>query len=161
MTTKLEAAKIATQSGCTTIIAGGKLPNIIERIFAGEELGTMFAAQGHLTGKDRWIAFATTVKARLLVNQGAKDALIKRKASLLPAGLIKVDGKFDRGDVVAIIDESGLEFARGIVNYASDEAQKISGMNSSVIDAVIDDRNYDALITRDNLVLLDQTLISK
>jgi glutamate 5-kinase len=161
MGTKIEAAKIATHSGCTTIVAGGKLPNVIARIFEGEELGTMFLPKGHLTGKHKWIAFATTVRSQLAVNQGAKDALLKRKASLLPAGIIKVVGEFDRGDVVSIIDEGGMEFARGIVNYSSEEAEKISGMNSAAINELIDDRNYDAVVTRDNLVLLDQPASAK
>ena len=130
MGTKLEAAKIAMHSGCAAIVAGGKLPNVISRIFEGEELGTMFLPKGHLTGKHKWIAFATTVRSQLAVNQGAKDALIKRKASLLPAGVIRVVGEFDRGDVVSLIDEGGTEFARGIVNYSSQEAEKISGLNS-------------------------------
>ncbi len=155
MSTKLEAAKIATHSGCATIVASGKSPDVIRRILAGEELGTMFMPQGQLTGKHRWIAFASTVRAQLAVNQGAKDALIKRKASLLPAGITKVIGDFERGDVVSIVDEGGMEFARGIVNYSSDEAAKISGLNSAAIGELIDDRNYDAVITRDNLVFLE------
>jgi glutamate 5-kinase len=121
----------------------------------------MFLPKGHLTGKHKWIAFATTVRSQLAVNQGAKDALQKRKASLLPAGIIKVVGEFDRGDVVSIIDEGGMEFARGIVNYTSQEAEKISGMNSAAINELIDDRNYDAVVTRDNLVLLDHPASTK
>jgi glutamate 5-kinase len=126
------------------------LANVIARIFEGEELGTMFLPKGHLTGKHKWIAFATTVRSQLAVNQGAKDA-----------GIIKVVGEFDRGDVVSIIDEGGMEFARGIVNYSSEEAEKISGMNSAAINELIDDRNYDAVVTRDNLVLLDQPASAK
>lgn len=158
---KLAAAKIATQSGCNVIIAGGKVADVIDQIFQNKDLGTMFlsASDGNQKqkskSKSRWIAFATTVKASLVVNEGAKEALQKRKASLLPAGIINVVGSFERGDVVSITDESGAEFARGMVNYSSAEAQKIVGMHSDKIDAIIENRNYDALITRDNLALLD------
>lgn len=156
MKTKLAAASIAAQSGCATVVASGKLPNIISRIFNAEELGTLFLPKQTLSGsKQKWIAFATTVKAAIIVNQGAKDALIKRKASLLPAGVLAVKGQFERGDVVTVKDESGVEFARGIVNYSSAEADKISGKNSHVIDEVIEHRNYDALITRDNIAFLE------
>lgn len=158
MRTKLEAAKTATQSGCATIIAGGKVEKVISRLFAGENLGTLFLARPGLTGKKRWIAFATTVKAAVVVNEGAQRALIKGKASLLPAGIVKVKGQFERGDVVSIVDEKGLEFARGIVNYSSAEAEKISGLHSTAIDDMIEARNYDAVVTRDNIALLETAL---
>ncbi len=154
MKTKLEAARIATQSGCAVIIASGKTQNVIQRIFAGEEIGTLFLPKAELSSKRKWIAFATTVKAALVVNDGAKKALIERKASLLAAGVIGVRGNFERGDAVSILDEQEREFARGIVNYSSQEAQKISGLDSSKIDELIEKRNYDALITRDNLAFL-------
>ena len=161
MATKLEAAKIATQSGCTTVVAGGKVPGIITRLSQGEELGTIFMPKEGMTGKQRWIAFATTVRSSMAVNQGAKEALIRRKASLLAAGVIKITGEFDRGDVVSIVDEGGMEFARGMVNYSSLEADKLVGLNSAMIDNVIepDHRNYDALVTRDNLVIFDHSKI--
>jgi len=154
--TKLEAAKIATHSGCAVVIASGKLPAVITRIFAGEGLGTLFLPQLGLPGKRRWIAFATSVKAALVVNEGARRALEERKASLLAAGVLKVRGEFERGDVVSILDEQEREFARGIVNYSSAEARKISGLRSDKIDELIDNRNYDALITRDNLAFLEK-----
>jgi glutamate 5-kinase len=153
--TKLAAAKVATQSGCAAIIASGKTENAIGRIFAGEELGTLFLPHAGLSGKQRWIAFATTIKASLVVNEGAKAALTQRKASLLPAGVVAVKGHFERGDVVSVEDEDGKDFARGIVNYSSDEAKKVSGLHSGAIDELIVSRNYDALITRDNIVFLD------
>ena len=155
MKTKLAAARIATQSGCATIIAGGKIANIIDRIFAAEEMGTLFMPHPTLSGKQKWIAFATTVKAALKVNKGAQEALMHKKASLLAAGVTEVRGSFERGDVVSVVDEHEHEFARGVVNYSSAEAKKISGMRSAVIDEVIETRNYDALITRDNIAFLE------
>ncbi len=156
---KLAAAKIAAQSGCNVIIAGGKTPDIIDQIFQAKELGTMFLSGLH-TGqkhksKSKWIAFATTVKASLVVNEGAQEALKKRKASLLPAGITNVIGTFERGDVVSITDESGNEFARGMVNYSSEESKKIIGMHSDKINEILHERNYDALVTRDNLAILE------
>ena len=154
MKTKLEAARIATQSGCAVVIASGKVPNVIRRVFAGDEIGTLFLPREGLKGKRRWIGFATTVKAALVVNEGARKALIERKASLLAAGVVEVRGTFERGDPVGILDEDGHEFARGIVNYSSDEARRISGQSSARIDELIENRNYDALITRDNLAFV-------
>jgi glutamate 5-kinase len=156
MRTKLEAARIAVQSGCAVVIASGKIPDIIKRIFNGEEVGTLFLPKSELTSKRRWIAYATTVKAALVVNSGARAALIERKASLLAAGVVEVRGNFERGDVVSILDDQEHEFARGIVNYSSDEARKISGQPSTRIDEVIENRNYDAMITRDNLAFFDK-----
>lgn len=153
--TKLAAAKIAAQSGCATIVAGGKVPSILTRLFNSEQLGTLFLPKHILSGKQRWIAFATTVKAALVVNDGAEDALTKRKASLLPAGVVEVRDTFERGDVVSILNSTGHEFARGIVNYSSLEANKITGLRSNAIDEKIEDRNYDALVTRDNIAFLE------
>jgi glutamate 5-kinase len=152
--TKLEAARVAVHSGCAAIIAGGLIPNVIRRVFSGEELGTLFLAQSGLPEKRRWIAFATSVKAAVVVNEGAYRALAERKASLLAAGVLEVKGSFDRGDVVSILDEQQREFARGMVNYSSDEARKITGLRSDRIDELIEDRNYDALITRDNMAFV-------
>lgn len=153
---KLEAARIAVQSGCATIIGDGRLPGIIDRIFAGEDVGTLFLPASGLKGKRRWIAFATSVKAAIVVNQGARAALVERKASLLAAGVVEVRGDFERGAVVSIIDERETEFARGLVNYSSNEARKISGLHSAKIDELIEERNYDALITRENIAFLNE-----
>jgi glutamate 5-kinase len=156
ISTKLAAAKVATESGCATIVAGGKLPSILPRLFQGENLGTLFLPKSGLPGKQRWIAFATSIKAALVVNDGAREALLKRKASLLPAGVVEVKDLFERGDVVSILDQEGREFARGIVNYSSAEAKRITGMHSNAIDNMIEDRNYDALVTRDNIAFLER-----
>lgn len=153
--TKLAAAKIATQSGCAAIIAGGKQERVIDRLFAGEELGTLFMPHKGLSGKQRWIAFATTVKAAIVINEGAREALTRRKASLLPAGVVEVRGDFDRGDVVSITTEAGKEFARGIVNYAASEARLVLGHHSEDLEGLVSSKNYDALVTRDNIAFLD------
>lgn len=148
---KLEAAKIVTHTGSSCIIANGSTHQIIDKIFDSESLGTLILSRKHMTGKSKWIAYATKPAGALSVNQGAKDALTGRKASLLPAGIIQVDGSFDRGDVVRILDENNEEFARGLTNYSSEETSILSGKHSDLIDKVIENRNYDAVITRDNI----------
>jgi glutamate 5-kinase len=153
-TTKLEAAEIAMLSGCAAIVANGKHADVLSRVFSGEEVGTLFLPRATIAGKRRWIAFASSVRAALVVNRGAFQALTERKASLLAAGVLEVRGDFDRGDVVSVLDENEREFARGMVNYSSLEARKISGKKSAAIDELIEQRNYDALITRDNIVIL-------
>src|SRR5262249_1343640 len=153
--TKIEAARIATHSGCATIVANGRLPSVIDRVMAGDAIRTPFPPRKAPSGKRRWIAFATSVKAALGVNEGARRALVERKASLLGAGVVEVRGEFERGDVVSILDEAGREFARGIANYSGHETRKIIGLHSNKIDELIQDRNYDALITRDNIAFLE------
>jgi len=152
MHTKLDAADIATHSGCAVVIASGKAEKIINKIFSGEALGTFFMPLSGMAGKRRWIAYATTVTAALVV--GARKALVEQQASLLPAGVREVRGEFERGDVVSILNEHGEEFARGMVNYSSEETRKIYGQQSGVIDKVIKNRNYDALIKRENMAIL-------
>ena len=109
-----------------------------------------------MTGKSKWIAYATSPVGSMVVNQGAKTALVERKASLLPAGIISVEGSFERGDVVSILDESKKEFARGLTNYNSEETGLLSGKHSDLIDQMISNRNYDAIITRDNIAFLNE-----
>jgi len=156
MKTKLEAARIAAQSACAVIITSGKEPHVIDRVFSGEELGTLFIPTTALPGKRRWIAFATTVTAAVVINEGARQALVEGKASLLPAGVLEVRGEFERGDAVSILDEQQREFARGIANYSADEARRITGKRSNEIDELVENRNYDALVTRDNIAFLDR-----
>jgi glutamate 5-kinase len=153
--TKLEAAEVAALSGCATVVANGKTPDVLSRVLAGDELGTLFLPQHGLAEKRRWIAFASSVRAAILVNDGAYQALTRRKASLLAAGVLEVRGEFERGDVVSVLDEKECEFARGIANYSSREARMISGKKSAAIDELVEDRNYDALITRDNIVIME------
>ena len=155
MKTKLEAAKLVTRFGGKVLIANGKQPYIISRIFSGEELGTMFIpSEENLSGKKRWIGYATNVIGKLVVNQGAKEAVLEKSTSLLPIGITEVVNDFNRGEVVSICDEFGEEFARGMVNYNSDECRKIAGAHSNNILGILGYKNYDAVITRDNITAL-------
>ena len=153
MKTKLEAAKVVTRSGCNMIIANGKIPSIISKIFK-ENLGTLFLPTEVLAGKKRWIAYATNVIGKILINEGAKKAILEKDASLLPIGVTDVINDFQKGDVVSIIDTDGKEFARGIANYDSNSAKKIAGCHSDEIIDILGYKNYDALITRDYIALL-------
>ena len=152
MKTKLEAAKLVTRFGGKVLIANGKQPYVINKIFAGEELGTMFIPTNeNLSGKKRWIGYATNVRGKLFVNNGAKSAILDKCTSLLPIGIVEVINDFKQGEVVSICDENGVEFARGMVNYDSEECRKIAGAHSDNILEILGYKNYDAVITRDNI----------
>ena len=155
MKTKLEAAKLVTRFGGKVLIANGKTPYIINKIFNGEDLGTMFIpTDENLSGKKRWIGYATNVLGKIVVNKGAKDAILNQYKSLLPIGIVEIINDFKQGEVVSICDENGTEFARGMVNYDSDECRKIAGNHSDNILQTLGYKNYDAVITRDNITHL-------
>lgn len=154
METKLMAAQMVTRFGCKMLIANGKIPYVIKRIFEAEDLGTMFLPSNEsLSDKKRWIGYATNIVGKIIVNNGAKEALIAQK-SLLPVGVIGIKNKFQKGDVISILDENNLEFARGIVNYDSESCKKLLGRHSDNIVEILGFKNYDAIITRDNITIL-------
>lgn len=154
MKTKLQAAKVVTHSGGFVIIANGKSPQVIKRLFDGEKMGTTFYPVEQLSQKRRWIAYATNITGQIVVNEGAKKAVTEKNKSLLPLGMLKINGNFDCGDVVSILDETNYEFARGIANYSSDDCKKIIGEHSDKIYNILGHKNYDAVITKDNIALL-------
>lgn len=155
MKTKLEAAKVVTRFGGRMIIANGKLPNVIKEVFTGKELGTIFLpADDKLTGKKCWICYATNIIGKIKINNGAKKALAEETSSLLPIGITTIIHEFKKGDVVSILDEEDKEFARGISNYSSDDCKKIMGRHSDDILQILGYKNYDAVITRDNITIL-------
>ena len=137
------------------MIANGKIPYVIKKIFDGEDLGTMFLPQTEgLSDKKRWIGYATNIIGKLVVNNGAKKALVEKTKSLLPIGVVDVVNTFSKGDVVSIVDEEDNEFARGIVNYDSEACKKVMGCHSKDIINILHFKNYDAIITRDNITIL-------
>jgi glutamate 5-kinase len=154
MITKLQAAKVVTHSGGYVVIANGKSPNVIKRLFSSEKMGTTFYPVEQLSQKRRWIAYATNINGQIVVNEGAKKAVTEKNKSLLAIGVLKINGSFDCGDVVSILDENNNEFARGIANYKSTDCEKIIGVHSDNILEVIGHKNYDAIITKDNIALL-------
>jgi glutamate 5-kinase len=156
MKTKLEAARLVTRSGGVVLIANGKTPSVISQIFSEKELGTVFLPNDEmLSGKKRWIGYATNILGKLIVNYGAKKAIVEKESSLLPVGVVGVVNEFKKGDVVSILDENDREIARGIVNYNSDDCRRIVGVQSEDISKILGHKNYNAIIGRDNITILE------
>ena len=154
MVTKLMAAKVVTSSGLYALIVNGKKPNILSKIFKEKNVGTIFMPTKNLSHKKRWIAYATNIMGEITVNSGAKTALVDKQKSLLAVGITEVKGNFKAGDIVSIFDEDGLEFARAMVNYNSDECRKIKGAHSDEIEKILGYKLDDDVIIKDNLVIL-------
>jgi glutamate 5-kinase len=153
MASKLEAARLATGEGTSVVIANGGEPFVLAKILAGDDVGTLIPTTDRRRARLRFIAVASRRFGALVLNEGALRALEKGKASLLPVGIVAVEGSFDKGDVVEIHDGSGRVRGRGMVNYDADACRKLAGRQSDEIDAVLGYRGYDAIITRDNLVM--------
>jgi glutamate 5-kinase len=154
MTTKVKAAKRAALYGVGTAIINGRLPHSLLRLFDGEELGTYFLpARDRMAAKKHWIAFTKKPRGKLLLDDGAKRALVERGKSLLPSGIKGVEGGFDRGDAVRLCDLAGQEFAKGVINYSLPELLRIMGKKTSEIEGVLGYKYYDEVVHRDNLVL--------
>ncbi len=153
MASKLEAARMAVSEGTAVIIANGTTPGILDRVLAGEDVGTFVHTPERRPRRLRHIAVSGRQQGALVVNEGALRALLERKASLLPIGVVAVEGTFDKGDVVEIRDGSGRVHGRGLVNYDAEACRKLRGHHSDEIDALLGYRGYDALVTRDNLVM--------
>lgn len=157
MFTKIQAAKIATNSGVSLVIAKGDQRGIINKVVEGQEVGTLFIAKEHkLQSRKRWLAFGLPLHGRLNIDSGAVKALLERGKSLLPRGVIRVEGEFQEGDLVAVCDLTGQEIARGLVNYSSEEVKKIKGCYSKEILTVLGHKHYDEIIHRDNLVVIKE-----
>ena len=155
MVSKIEAAHVATDAGGLALIANALQPRVLERIFDGEELGTLFLpAKGpKLTRRKSWIRFGSRPKGTLVVDAGARRALVEAGRSLLPSGIVRVEGDFDAGGLVAVCDEKGAEFARGLANYGAENMRKIMRLKTPAIHALFGDHAYDEAIHRDHLVL--------
>jgi len=155
MSTKLQAAQKAGASGIPMVIASGREAGTLQRLLKGEPVGTYFQPRDdRLAARKRWIAFAVPPQGRLMVDAGAKKALTERGKSLLPSGLVEVDGQFHAGEVVALSEFDGPEFARGLVNYDADELRRIRGSKTKDIEKALGYRGFDEVIHRDNLVIL-------
>ena len=154
MRTKLEAARIVTRGGGRVLIANGKIPYIIDKIFNYEEYGTTFTPSEDLAEKKRWIGYSTNIVGHVIVNDGAKKAMLENDSSLLPIGVVRIENDFKKGEVVSVRDENNVEFARGIVNYNADDCKRIIGSHSKEILNLLGFKNYDAVITRDYITIL-------
>ena len=156
MQSKLEAANIATGSGEAVIIANGMQSEILSKIMNYDNVGTLFVPYNKkITSRKRWIGFTVKPKGKIYIDEGALSALQKKGKSLLPSGVVKIDGKFVKGDVVSIVDvDENKEVARGLMNYSDDEVRKVKGLRTSLIKKTLGYKPYDEIIHRDNIVLL-------
>ncbi|MGA9755208.1 MAG: glutamate 5-kinase [Desulfobaccales bacterium] len=158
MVTKLQAAKKAGAAGIPTLIANGLTPGILEKIFGGEAMGTLFLPQEQkLTSRQCWLAYNVTPKGAILVDHGARAALVQRHKSLLPAGILEVFGGFRKGDAVHLMDSEGKPFAVGLTNYSAREIGQIKGRQSQEIAQSLGHKGYDEVIHRDNLVIFPES----
>lgn len=155
MVTKITAAQIATSAGIRTVITEGKTPQNIVKILQGEALGTQFAPQPQpVNARKRWIAHGLISAGKLYLDGGAVVAIAEAGKSLLAAGVVEIEGEFQAQDAVQLCDRSGKEIARGLVNYASADLQKILGRRSEEISAILGADSPETVVHRDNLVLL-------
>jgi glutamate 5-kinase len=155
MMTKLKAARLAARSGSHTVIAGGRQPGVLLDIAAGKPIGTWLKSeQRPLAARKRWLGSHLKIRGVLHLDSGAAQVIRKSGRSLLPVGVVRVEGEFGRGEMVSCVDPAGLEIARGLVNYNADEARKIVGLGSERIAAMLGYHDDDELIHRDNLMLV-------
>ncbi|GAA3971032.1 glutamate 5-kinase [Allohahella marinimesophila] len=156
MQTKLAAARLAARSGTSTVIASGRVDRVLERVLAGEEIGSLLVSdKERLLARKQWLAGHLQTRGKLTLDAGAVRVLVEQGRSLLAVGVSKVQGTFDSGDMVLCCNEQGAEIARGLINYSSAEATKIAGHSSAKIAELLGYTYAPELIHRDNLVLTD------
>jgi len=154
MRTKLAAAKKAARSGAATIIASGHEKDVLNRVLAGESIGTYLSAgQGRLTSRKQWLAGHLNPRGQLHLDSGAVSVLCNRGSSLLAVGVVAVEGQFSRGELVSCFDPDGNEIARGLVNYSSQDTQKILGAASDKIESILGYVDEPELVHRNNMVV--------
>ncbi len=154
MATKIAAAKLATASGTSVVIAHGHEQNILLRLIDGEALGTLFpASTSNLESRKRWM-LSQPVKGKVVIDPGARIALQKQNRSLLPAGIAKTQGKFERGDIIEIDDSDGNIIGSGISGYSSTDISQIKGSRSERILEILGYAHGDEVIHKDNMLIL-------
>jgi glutamate 5-kinase len=155
MASKIQAAQKASRFGIPTVVACGTRREILHQILKGKEIGTLILPKRDaLSSRKHWIAFNLKPKGEVIVDDGAKKAIVQKGKSLLPSGVVKVRGSFDRGDAVSCLGPRGKEFARGLVNYSVSELEKIKGLRSEKIEKVLGYKYSDEVVHRDDLVVL-------
>ncbi|HEX5655580.1 MAG TPA: PUA domain-containing protein, partial [Polyangiales bacterium] len=154
MESKLDAAKRASLRGVPVMIADARDPQILPKIVAGHDVGTLVLPHGSpLASRKHWIAYTLKPKGSIVIDAGAVTALIERQASLLPVGVTGASGAFGQGDPVNIVGPDGREIARGISNYKADEVVRLAGARASEIATRLGHSHGDAVVHRDHLVL--------
>ena len=155
MISKIQAARKASRFGIPTVVARGTKEGVLHQILKGKEIGTLILPKGEaLSSRKHWIAFNPKPKGEVIVDDGAKKAIVQKGKSLLPSGVVKIRGSFDRGDLVTCQGPRGKEFARGLVNYSATELEKIKGLRSDQIESTLGYKYSDEVIHRDDLVVL-------
>ena len=156
MLTKLQAAKNAMSAGIALVIANGENLEVLRQIMKGEPVGTLFVPrENHLRFRNQWLAFGSKISGKLIVDDGLAKALRQKgSCSILPVGIARVEGNFDSGDTVSVLDQEGHELARGMTNYSAEDLDLIKGCKTSQIEEKIGYKHYDEVIHRDNLVVL-------
>jgi len=156
MKVKIRAARLASDWGVPTVIASGKEPGLLKRIVNGDEIGSLFVTgPKRLTERKRWIAIRTRSRGAIVVDDGAKHALVTRGASLLPIGIVEVQGDFGIGARVDLVDSGGKAFAVGLVSYPASEIQRMKGRQSEEFLDVLGYKYVEEIVHREDLVLLD------
>jgi glutamate 5-kinase len=155
MRTKVTAARLAARSATSAVIAGGRRPGVLLDIAAARAVGTLFAAPAtKLAARKLWLAGTLHVRGRVRLDAGACKVLREQGKSLLPVGVLGLEGEFERGELVSCIDEAGLEIARGLVNYSSRETAAIKGLPTARLESALGYLREPELIHRDNLALV-------
>ena len=155
MRTKIEAAKIATRSGVTMVVASGEEDGVIRTVLNGEAVGTLFPArEEHLKARKSWLAFGRNIAGDLVVDDGCAEAMLTGGKSLLAAGLVSVEGAFAAKSTVRVLTQEGREIARGIVNYDAVSLRRIAGRRTDEIAAILAAPVFSEVIHRDNMVLM-------
>lgn len=155
MASKIQAARKASRFGIPTVVACGTKKEVLRQILKGKEIGTLILPKMKtLSSRKHWIAFNLRPKGDLIVDEGAKKAIVQKGKSLLPSGVLEVRGSFGRGDSVSCVGPRGKEFARGLVNYSVQELDKIKGHRTGEIEKVLGYKYSDEIIHRDDLVVL-------
>ena len=154
MVTKVLAAKKTMSFGIPALVVNGLEEKVIESIFFGKEVGTLFwSGKGKIRDRKHWIAHTLKPSGTLTIDEGARKAVVERGKSLLPAGLITVKGHFEFGNALTLLDESGKEIGRGLVNYNSRDLERIKGMKTSAVRSMMEESFYEEVIHRDDLVV--------
>ncbi|HEY4715657.1 MAG TPA: glutamate 5-kinase [bacterium] len=157
MRTKIEAALSACSMGAAVIITDGRKQESITKIFNGEPIGTLFLPKfGRLTARKFWIAFTLRPSGAVVIDEGARKAIVEQQKSLLPGGVRAVTGSFDRGGAVRILSEKGAEIGRGLTKYSSGEVAKLAGVKTTEINDKIGFKISDEVIHRDDMVILEE-----
>lgn len=156
MATKIRAAQIVNDYGCDMAIVNGSTPNILMDLLVGKEVGTYFTSTKVMSARNHWLLYRSLSKGKIIVDDGANEILTTKHTSLLPSGVLKVEGNFMTSQVVEVLNLKGIVIAKGISNYSSDELRLIKGLKSNEIEKVLHYKDYDEVIHANNLVIIKE-----